>query len=156
VCILRKSVDHDQNRVVWLLQFRASSANRSSQSSNEIHCNFVLRLQRWVHKLDLSILRMSRRLVHLTAAAFLNVCYNLCLYLRECKVTSYILDCLRNARVTVSRVIVVVLNALFLVSFRHLVFVVRDRKLLFIILYNAQHGIKLMCPCAKCSILVSL
>ena len=53
-------------------------------------------------------------------------------------------------------VIVVVLDALFLMSFRHLVFVVRDGKLLLIILHDAQHGIKLMCPCAKCSILVRL
>ena len=50
----------------------------------------------------------------------------------------------------------VVLNALFLMSFRHLVFIVRDGKLLFIILYNAQYGIKLICLYAKCSILVRL
>ena len=49
-----------------------------------------------------------------------------------------------------------VLNALFLMSFRHLVFVVRDGKLLFIILHDAQHGVKLMCPCAECSILICL
>jgi hypothetical protein len=32
----------------------------------------------------------------------------------------------------------------------------QDGKLLFIIFYDAQHGIKLMCPYAKCSILVCL
>jgi hypothetical protein len=80
---------------------------------------------------------MSRRLVYLIAAAFLNVCRNLYLYLRECKVALYILDCFSNTRVTLCRVIVVVLNALFLMSFRDLVFVVRDRKLLFIVFYNA-------------------
>jgi hypothetical protein len=51
---------------------------------------------------------------------------------------------------------VVVLDALFLMSFKYLVFVARDGKLLFIIFHDAQHSIELMCPCAECRILVCL